>query len=137
MIGKKLLLVFGLAILVVLGLLLMVFKTRVTYLGRATEDKHPSLSRSYLFASPLVAQSGGENKINISAFLLNEQDRGVSDQEIQITSSPPLDINPLQSKTDKYGQAVFEVASAIPGQFIVSAFFSGQPFPQTVTLTFR
>lgn len=135
--NKKIAVFFVVLILIVLGLLLAVFRTNVTYLGRATDQKDSSLVHSYFFASPLIVQSGGQEKIRVSAFLLNEQGRGVEGQQIQVASTPSLNISSVQPLTDRYGQAIFEASSPQPGRFAVSASFQGQPFPQTVTLTFR
>ena len=138
--SKKLVVFFSFLVffvLLVLGLLVAALRTRTSYLGKAAEKSSISLQSSYLFGSPLVAQANGEEKVRISAFLLNEQGRGVAGKEIQVFSDPPLTIKPIQPQTDKFGQAIFEASSSTPGQFTISASVDGRFFPRTVTLTFR
>lgn len=107
------------------------------YLGRATEEKVPSLSDSYVFGSPLIAAAGDQEKITVSVFVLDAQGKGVAGRNPGVESQPALTIEPLQPQTDKYGQAIFEATSGQPGQFVVSASIDGELVPQTVTLTFR
>jgi len=123
--------------LIVVGLVLAVSQTRIFYRGRAEEKKDPYLQSSYLLASPLAVQANGEEKIKISAFVLNEEGRGVVGKEMIIVADPVLEIKPIQTQTDKFGQAIFEVSSFNPGRHTLSASVDGQPFPQTVTITFR
>lgn len=125
---------FGLA---VLTLLLAVFRTKVSFLGKAVGENTPLLEQSYLLGSPLIARADGEEKIQIFAFVLNDQGRGVAGKSVQISTNPSLNIKPVQPQTDKFGQVIFEATSSQPGQFAVSASVDGQPFPQTMTLTFQ
>ncbi len=139
---KKNIAFLAILILIVVSLSFALFflRTRVVYLSKASGDKTekgiPSLADSHLFASPLLAKPGDE-KITISAFLLDGEGKGVQDKPIMVESKPFLTIVPVSPNTDEYGQAVFETTSASPGQFEISASYDGQPFPQTVTLTFR
>lgn len=119
------------------ALLVGVFHTRLSYLGRATEDNVPSQPHSYVFGSPLMAAADDQEKILVSVFILNAQERGVAGKTVSVTSQPALSLKPIQSQTDKYGQAIFEATSNRPGQFVVSASVDGQTIPQAVTLTFR
>jgi len=136
-ISKKILIFLVFVFLVVLGLLLLVFRTRLTFLGKATESNAVSLSQSRLFAYPLLLKADGQEKAQIFAFALNEEGRGISGKKIQVFSNPPLEINPAEGGTDKYGQAIFEAKSSSPGQFMITASVDGQSFIQTVTLTFQ
>ena len=116
----------------------------LVYLTKAVNQSGQfSLVNSYIFGSPLVAESNGEEKIRVSAFLLDTKGRGVADEQISLNVVPKSgsagqpQINEVQSVTDKFGKVVFEVTSTFAGQFIVSASVGGLEFPQTVTLTFR
>jgi len=121
-----------------ISLLVMVFflsQARTVFLGRASGSTY-SLPNSYVFASPLSAKSVSE-KIRVTVFLLDDKGRGVSGKKIELSSNP-LGINfaPIQAETDKLGQAVFDLTSGVPGQFVIQASVEGQAFPQTVTVRF-
>jgi len=116
----------------------------IIYLTKATRSKTYSLTNSYIFGSPLVAPADGQTKIRISAFLLNDQGLGVADKAISLSAEPKdggtegnVQIKEVQSVTDGFGKAVFEVVSRSAGRFVVTAMVDGSPFPQTVTLTFK
>lgn len=116
----------------------------IVYLTKATKSTRYSLTNSYVFGSPLVVPADGQTKIRISAFLLTNQGLGVANKAISLSASPKssngqgsLQINEVQSMTDKFGKTVFEATSPVAGQFVVTAMVDGAAFPQTVTLTFR
>lgn len=134
---RRFLLIFAVFVLGMLGVLSVVLRERVTYIGKAGGGEAYALENSYLFGSPLSASAGGEEKIRIFAFLLNSQGRGVPDKKVEVKSDPFLTIVPVQEVTDKLGQAIFEVTSSTPGRFSVSAAVEGRLFPQSLTLTFR
>jgi len=79
-----------------------------------------SLENSYIFASPLSAQSGGD-KIKISVFLLSDQGKGVPQKQVTLNAIPVLEVNPVQPTTDEKGQSVFEISSSTPGRFTITA----------------
>ena len=137
MTNRRFLLIFAVFVLGMLGVLTVVFKDRITYIGKAGGGETYALENSYLFGSPLSASAGGEEKIRIFAFLLNSQGKGVPDKKVEVKSDPLLMIVPVQEVTDNLGQAIFEAASGTPGRFGVSAAIDGRLFPQSLTLTFR
>ena len=114
------------------------------YLTKATSKPgNFSLSNSYVFASPLVATADGEEKIRINVFLLDDKGRGVPDKTVSLFLTPKggekgtPQIISVQPQTNDYGQAIFDLTSTFPGQFIVEAQISGVSLPQTVTVTFK
>lgn len=132
------------SIIVVFWLASSVLPQVLVYLTRAANQSSEfSLANSYIFGSPLVAEGDGQEKIRISAFLLDAKGRGVPDQQIDLTVSPKSgssgqpQVNVIQEITDEFGRAIFEVTSTFKGQFVVAASVGGLDFPQTVTLTYR
>ncbi|MFH1601462.1 MAG: Ig-like domain-containing protein [Candidatus Shapirobacteria bacterium] len=131
--------------------LLLLFANQVVprvllYLTQATNSPGQySLANSYVFGSPLVAAANGEDKIRVTAFLLDDKGRGVAGSQIDLRvapASPPTgeaspQIEAVTPVTDEFGRAVFEIFSSSKGQFVVSAQVGGLDFPQTTTLTFR
>ena len=116
----------------------------LVYLTKAAnQSTNFSLANSYIFGSPLVAEANGEEKIRVSTFLLDAKGRGVAGEQILINIVPKPgstgqpQVNEVQSISDKYGKAVFEVTSTFTGQFVVNASVGGLELPQTVTLTYR
>lgn len=114
------------------------------YLTKATSRPgNFSLANSYVFASPLVAAADGEEKIRVNVFLLDDKGKGVPDKTVSLFLAPkggeggtPQVIS-IQPQTNDYGQAIFDLTSTFPGQFIVEAQISGLSLPQTVTVTFK
>ena len=117
----------------------------LVYFTRATNAPgNYSLANSYVFGSPLVAQANGEDKIRVTAFLLDAKGKGVPGRQIAIqlqakdgTQTSLPQVASVQPSSDDFGRTVFEVSSRAPGQFIVTATIDGLGFPQAVTLTFN
>jgi len=115
----------------------------LVYLTQAAKPSKYSLSNSYLFGAPLSAVADGQTKIRVSAFLLNDEGRGVPEKQISLdvvpkgeTSGSPQ-VKDVQPVTDKFGKAVFEVSSTFSGQYVATGVVDGMEIPQTVTLTFK
>ena len=140
------LLVVGLLIFI----LLLVFANQVVprvlmYFTRAANSPgNYSLANSYVFGSPLVAKANGQDKIRVTAFLLDDKGRGVPDNQISLNIVPKGQakgslptVTGVAPTTDDFGRAVFEITSTATGQFVVTASISGLEFPQAATLTFN
>lgn len=123
-------------LITLLTVLFFATQARTVFLGRATGSNY-SLSNSYVFASPLSAKAVAE-KIRVTVFLLDDKGRGVAGKKID-PSSNPVGVNfaAIQGETDKMGQAVFDLTSPTPGQFVIQASVEGRAFPQTVTVRFQ
>lgn len=115
----------------------------LVYLTQAAKPGKYSLSNSYVFGAPLSAPADGQTKIRVSAFLLNDEGRGVAEKQVSLNITPKEgaggtpQVNQVQPTTDQFGKAVFEVVSSSPGQYLATAVVDGMEIPQTVTLTFR
>lgn len=113
-------------------------QTRTGIFGRAAGTPEAySLDNSYLFASPITAQAGGQEKIKVSAFLLSGEGKGVAGKRINLVSQPALTISEIQTDTDSKGQAIFEISAPTAGRYIIQASVEGNVFPQSVTVTFN
>ena len=134
--SKKLLLIIFL--LLALGIsLTLVFRTTIL-INRAAvySDQTPVLQNSYLFASPLQANSKNKEKIRITVFVLDGQGLGVSNQLVKLSSSPSLSIENIQPLTSETGQAIFNISSQSPSNFQITAKIGNHQIPQSISVTF-
>lgn len=136
----------GILFLLLIGLFLaarFLIPQTLVYLTQAVRTRDYSLSNSYVFGAPLSVEADGQSKIRVSAFLLTNEGRGFPDRQIDLRVTPreqaggTPEVQPVQPITDNFGQAIFEVSSTDPGQYVVTAVVDGMEIPQTVTLTFR
>lgn len=94
-----------------------------------------SSENSYLFASPLSASVTNQEKIRVTAFILNSQGLGMPGLKISLKTN--LSITPIQDTTDENGKALFDLSSPQLGTFLVQAQVnSDKLLPQKLTLTF-
>jgi hypothetical protein len=137
-------------IFLVLFLVLLLFSLfwSVSFIGRRTafwgrafspglEAGEVALENSYLFASPLSAQSGGREKIRITVFLLDSQGKGVPGKAVFLGQNEKLQIKSIQAVTDNLGQALFDIAALSPADYLIEAKVDNQILPQRVKLNFR
>jgi len=124
---KRILTVFILLFLVS-GLMIVVYlvQQQTGLSGRAADSGVLSLENSYLFASPLTARAGGEEKITVSAFVLSDQGLGIPGEKVVLYAAPGLQASVVRDETDSRGLAVFEISSLTPGQFNLWAEVSGK-----------
>ena len=134
--SKKLLIIIVL-ILALLASLTLVFRTTI-FVNRAAvySDNTPVLSNSYLFASPLQANTKIGEKIRVTVFILDNQGLGVANQTINLTTTPFLDIEAISPITNETGQAVFNLSTSTPGKYTISAKIGSQQIPQSISLTY-
>ena len=118
-------------------------KGRVVFFGKAENPGIFSATNSYLFGSPLLAKSGGE-QIRITVFALDKSGRGVKGKPVSVECKDPVTcqtsnvtIRSVQAVTDNLGRAIFDISSASPGQFEIQAKVEGVAIPQTVTVSFQ
>jgi hypothetical protein len=96
-----------------------------------------SLDNSYVFASPLTAEAGGE-KIRITVYTLDDRGLGISGKTVSIGGEgSQLQITPVQPVTDGQGRSTFDVASNTPGTYIIQAAVDGTNLNQQANITFN
>jgi len=110
--------------------------TTTTTVTPATPTTSVAIENSYMFASPLKAASGGQEKIRITVFVLDGKGAGVSGKSVSLGNIQGLSVFPVQPLTDTLGRAIFDVSSLNPGNFEVSALVGSLVLPQKVTITF-
>lgn len=96
-----------------------------------------SANNSYIFATPISASADGDGIIRIQIFLLNNQGLGIGGQNIKLTASSVLTVNPVQPITDIYGKAIFDVSTSTSGDYTIKASVSGRSLPATALISFR
>lgn len=137
-------------IFLVLFLLLLLFSLfwgvsfigrRIAFWGRAFTPGlgvgEVALENSYLFASPLSAQAGGQEKIRVTVFLLDSQGKGVPGKAVFLGQNEKLQIKSIQAVTDNLGRALFDIAAFASADYLIEAKVDNQVLPQRVKLNFR
>ncbi len=105
--------------------------------GQASGGSNFSIENSYLFASPLEVRAGNIDKIRVTVFVLNKQGVGVANQQVMLSRSPELIIAQQNSLTDSYGRAIFDLSSAVAGEYVVGAAVGNLKFKESVKVIFR
>jgi hypothetical protein len=135
---KKLLVLLFIIFLVFLIFLLVYFvNQRLTITGRASAPGNPSLENSYLFASPLIAQGNGLEKIRVTVFVLDSQGSGVPGKTVTLGQSLDLNVEAIQPITDSLGKAVFDLSSNTSLVYDLEVQVNGELLPQKLRLTYR
>jgi len=118
--------------------LFLTLKTTV-FFGRAnsTNSNPVLLENSYLFASPIQAKAGGDEKIRITVFLLDSRGLGVSDQKVDLVVKPDLEIEEVQALSDDNGRAVFDISSGMVGTYEVMAGLGAKSLVQRIKVAFH
>lgn len=117
------------------AVLFLIFKT-TGFAPKANTSSGVVLENSYLFASPLQAKADGQEKIRVTVFVLDGKGLGISNQSISLTNTPYIKVENIQSVTDSYGKAIFDLSSNTTGQPKIQAKIGNTTLPQPVTLTF-
>lgn len=123
-------LIFSLA-----AVLFLIFKT-TGFSPKASTQSEIALENSYLFASPLQAKADGQEKIRITVYILDGKGLGISNQNISLNNTSYITIENIQSTTDSYGKAIFDLSSTTVGQQKIQAKTGKSNIPQAVTVTF-
>jgi len=96
-----------------------------------------SQENSYIFITPLQARANGQEKIRLTVFILNDQGLGVFGKKIYITRNEALNIEEIQSLTDNFGKAYFDISSNKPGDYYLEIKVDGETLNQKAHLVFN
>jgi len=124
-----------LAAVLVLFLSITVIPKALVSLTRASGSGSVSVSSSYVLGQKILAKADGKDNCLVVVFLLDKNGRGVAGKSAELEGMNG--VTKLNDISDEKGQITFEMASAVEGQFKLSANYSGVDLPQTVTVTFR
>ena len=134
---KKGLIVSSVVLLVLLLLFSLFANVRLILFSRASGGSGDySPENSYLFASPLSSVANSTDKIRITVFVLNSQGRGVANTEVRLSKSPELVTDQINSLTDTYGRAIFDLTTRVPGQYPIEAIVGSQKVGEGITISF-
>ena len=107
------------------------------FVGRASISRNFfSVDNSYVFVTPLRARANGQEKIRVTAFVLNNQGLGVMGKRVIIGQSETLNIETIQGLTDQLGKAVFDITSSKSGEYYLEVKVEDLILPQKVRLSF-
>lgn len=127
-------------LLIFLGLTLLAFTNRTSIFGLASQvriDSEISYDNSYIFASPLSANTAYKEKIRVTVILLNSKGLGVSSKQVKLKTDPGIIVSSIQDVTDSYGKAVFDISAVSPGEYLITAQVSNISISQTVKVSFE
>lgn len=96
-----------------------------------------SVDNSYVFISPLKAQANGQEKIRLTVFILNNQGLGVLGQKVVLGKDQRLQIVEIQSITDQFGKAIFDLSSSMAGEYYLDITVGGTKLKQQGHLSFN
>ena len=121
------------------GLLIGLFLVRkkVFFLPRAIEGSRISLKNSYIFASPLKAKADGREKIRITVFILDTEGKGAANKPVFLGQDKRLVFTPVQSITDSFGRAIFDISATAMGNYFIEAKVDNQVLAQKIKVSFR
>jgi len=106
--------------------------------GRASITSYSfSIDNSYLFVTPLRARANGQEKIRVTAFILNNQGLGVMGRKVFVANDPNLVIEAVQGLTDSYGKAFFDVSASKGGEYYLEITVDDAPLKQKAHLSFN
>ena len=114
--------------------------SRTSLVGRAAT---PGVSgvfspeNSYIFASPITAKAKSGTSIRITVILLTTEGLGVKNEEVRVQSGTPLTITPVNSISDDFGRAIFDINASNPGDYTITAATQGVSLPQKVSISFQ
>lgn len=100
-------------------------------------DPQVSLDNSYVFASPLSANSSNNEKIRVTVFILNSKGLGVTGKQVELKSDLGLTVEPVQSITDSYGKSIFDISAVSPGEYLVEARVNDLTLNQSAKVIFQ
>ena len=135
----SLLLVFVLILL--LGLVYSVYlvseETRIKSKAESSAlTRQVELANSYLFASPLKARAGSNERIRITVFILDSRGLGVAGKRVVLDTDGDLSIEHVQPITDDLGRATFDIYSQSRNQYVIQASVDGLKLGQRVIIDF-
>lgn len=129
-----------LLLIIVLIVSIELTSSRSSFFGRAStlsSDEEISSENSYVFASPLSAQSGNIERIRVTVFVLNSKGLGAANKKVTLVVDKGVTISEIQSNTDNFGKALFDIMAANSGDYLVEAKTGSIKLSQKVRVTFR
>ena len=110
--------------------------TKFSSKATGTPTKNITLENSYLFATPLQAKADGLEKIRVIVFILDQKGIGIKDQNISLNISPNINIENIQSTTDSYGKAIFDLSSKKASTYPIKARTENSELPHSINILF-
>lgn len=134
-------LVFGLFLVIVA---FTIARERTSSFGRASSGSlggnsvNISRENSYVFVSPASAKADGIAIMRVTVFLFNNQGLGINGQYVRLKiTGGNLTITEVQSQSDSFGRAIYDISSKNPGDYTITAEAGGVSLPQGVKVSFR
>jgi cytoskeletal protein RodZ len=95
-----------------------------------------SVDNSFTSTNPLKALANANEKIRLTVYVLNDQGLGVSTKKTSLSANKDLIIDDVQSITDQYGKAIFDISSKTVGEFSIDVYADGKQLKNKATLNF-
>jgi len=115
----------------------LIYKTtKFSSKATGTLTKNITLENSYLFATPLQAKADGLEKVRVIVFVLDQKGIGIPNQTISLNISPKINIENIQSTTDSYGKAIFDLTTKFASTYPIKARTTVSDLPQSINILF-
>ena len=135
---KKSLLILFIFLAILLGFAIFFGLYEVQFFtGRASiKTVAFSVDNSYVFITPLRSRANGQEKIRVTVFVLDDQGLGVMGKKVVLIPAEALNIENIQSLTDNFGKAYFDVTSTKIGEYYLEVRIDDTVLKQKAHLSF-
>lgn len=95
-----------------------------------------SIDNSFTSTNPLKALANTKEKIRLTVYVLNDQGLGASDRKTTLSTDKNLFVEDVQSVTDQYGKAIFDISTNTRGIFSIDVYVDGKLLKNRATVNF-
>jgi hypothetical protein len=114
----------------------VIFNEPIAKFTQAKDELVPSSEKSLIFIWPLDLESNGEDSSEVTVFVRNIKGRGMSNKQVQLTSTVGT-VKPPRKSTDTQGKVVFQISSENPGLAEIEALVDNVTIQKDVSIQFR
>lgn len=95
-----------------------------------------SIDNSFTSTNPLKALANTKERIRLTIYVLNDQGLGASNSKTTLSADKNLIIEDVQSITDQYGKAIFDISTNTQGIFSIDVYVDGKLLKNKATVNF-
>lgn len=127
------------SLMLLLLILSLAVNVRFIFFSRASGalQKEFSIENSYLFISPLEAKANKLERIRLTVFVLTNEGKGLFGKAVELNKSAEIAVEQVQSQTDVYGRAQFDLLSEKAGAYSVEALVDGIKVGESINVIFN
>lgn len=95
-----------------------------------------SIDNSFTSTNPFKALANTKERIRLTIYVLNDQGLGASNSKTTLSADKNLIIEDVQSITDQYGKAIFDISTNTRGVFSIDVYVDGKLLKNKATVNF-